>query len=61
MAHGLARLPKDAKAFYGTIVIGTLIGVFINFINLDPINALFWSAMVNGAIAAPAVMKQGGL
>jgi Mn2+/Fe2+ NRAMP family transporter len=50
---GLARLPKDAKAFYGTIVVGTLIGVFINFINLDPIKALFWSAVVNGVIAVP--------
>jgi hypothetical protein len=28
---GLSRLPRDAKAFYGTIVVGTLIGVYINF------------------------------
>jgi len=53
---GLARLPKDAKAFYGTIVVGTLIGIFINFIDLDPIKALFWSAVVNGVIAVPLMI-----
>ena len=50
---GLARLPKDAKAFYGAIVVGTLIGVFINFVRLDPIKVLFWAAVVNGVIAVP--------
>jgi NRAMP (natural resistance-associated macrophage protein)-like metal ion transporter len=53
---GLARLPRDAKAFYGTIVVGTLIGVLINFIDLDPIKALFWSAVVNGVIAVPLMI-----
>jgi NRAMP (natural resistance-associated macrophage protein)-like metal ion transporter len=53
---GLARLPQDAKAFYGTIVVGTLIGIFINFIDLDPIKALFWSAVVNGVIAVPLMV-----
>jgi NRAMP (natural resistance-associated macrophage protein)-like metal ion transporter len=53
---GLARLPKDAKAFYGTIVVGTLIGIFINFVELDPIKALFWSAVVNGVIAVPLMI-----
>jgi hypothetical protein len=31
----LARLPRDAEALYGTIVVETLIGVFIDFIDLD--------------------------
>src|SRR5579863_868331 len=53
---GLARLPRDAKAFYGTIVVGTLIGILINFIDLDPIKALFWSAVVNGVIAVPLMI-----
>jgi len=53
---GLARLPRDAKAFYGTIVVGTLIGIFINFIDLDPIKALFWCAVVNGVIAVPLMI-----
>jgi NRAMP (natural resistance-associated macrophage protein)-like metal ion transporter len=53
---GLARLPRDAKAFYGTIVVGTLIGVAINFVHIDPIKALFWSAVVNGVVAVPLMI-----
>ncbi len=53
---GLSRLPRDAKAFYGTIVVGTLIGVFINFIDLDPIKALFWCAVINGVVAVPLMV-----
>ncbi|MGC2413003.1 MAG: divalent metal cation transporter [Stellaceae bacterium] len=55
-ATGLARLPRDAKAFYGTIVAGTLIGVAINFVHIDPIKALFWSAVVNGVVAVPLMI-----
>ena len=50
---GLDRKPLDAKAFYGTIAVSTLIGVVINFVGLDPIKALFWSAVINGVVAAP--------
>jgi NRAMP (natural resistance-associated macrophage protein)-like metal ion transporter len=50
---GLSRLPRDAKAFYGTIAFATLIGICINFVGIDPIKALFWSAVLNGIVAAP--------
>ncbi len=50
---GLARLPKDAKAFYATIAVATLIGIGINFVDIDPIKALFWTAVLNGVIAVP--------
>jgi Mn2+/Fe2+ NRAMP family transporter len=50
---GLDRLPLDARAFYGTIVVATLIGVGINFIGLDPVKALFWAAVINGVVAVP--------
>ena len=53
---GLSRLPRDAKAFYGTIAIATLIGVFINFVDIDPIKALFWSAVLNGVVAVPLMV-----
>ena len=53
---GLARLPLDARAFYGTIVVSTLIGTGINFIGFDPVKALFWSAVVNGVIAVPLMV-----
>ena len=53
---GLDRKPLDAKAFYGTIAVSTLIGIGINFIGLDPIKALFWSAVINGVVAVPLMV-----
>ena len=53
---GLDRKPLDAKAFYGTITASTLIGILINFIGLDPIKALFWSAVINGVVAVPLMV-----
>ena len=50
---GLARRPLDAKAFYAAIAVSTLVGIFINFVHLDPIKALFWSAVLNGVVAVP--------
>ena len=50
---GLARLPMDARAFYGTIVVATLIGIAFNFVGLDPVKALFWAAVINGVVAVP--------
>jgi NRAMP (natural resistance-associated macrophage protein)-like metal ion transporter len=52
---GLARLPHEAKAFYGTVATATLLGVGINFSPLDPIKALFWSAVINGIVAVPVM------
>jgi Mn2+/Fe2+ NRAMP family transporter len=53
---GLGRLPQEAKRFYATIVGGTLIGVGINFVNIDPIKALFWTAVINGVVAVPLMV-----
>jgi Mn2+/Fe2+ NRAMP family transporter len=53
---GLGRRPRDAKAFYGTIVVGTLIGIAINFVHIDPIKALFWTAVINGVVAVPLMV-----
>ena len=50
---GLARKPNQAKAFYGAIAAATLIGAVMNFTPIDPIKALFWSAVINGVAAAP--------
>jgi Mn2+/Fe2+ NRAMP family transporter len=52
---GLDRKPKKAQAFYGTIVIATLSGIAITFSPLDPIKALFWSAVINGFVAVPVM------
>jgi len=52
---GLARKPLHAKAFYATIVVSTLAGIAITFSPLDPIKALFWSAVINGVVSVPVM------
>lgn len=52
---GLERKPKKAKAFYATIAAATCIGMFIGFSPIDPIKALFWSAVINGVVAVPVM------
>jgi NRAMP (natural resistance-associated macrophage protein)-like metal ion transporter len=51
--EGLDRHPREAKSFYATIAVATLGGVALNFTSLDPVKALYWSAVVNGLLAAP--------
>ena len=53
---GLARRPGRAKAFYGTIAAATALGAILNFSPLDPIKALFWSAVINGVAAVPIMV-----
>ena len=53
---GLAQRPGRAKAFYGTIAAATLVGAVLNFTPLDPIKALFWSAVINGVVAVPIMV-----
>ncbi len=53
---GLAQTPKRAKAFYGVIAAATLIGVGLNFTPIDPVKALYWSAVLNGLAAVPVMI-----
>ena len=50
---GLARKPMEAKAFYCALAVATILGTILNFLPVDPIRALYWSAVVNGILAAP--------
>ncbi len=52
-AGSLDAKPNNARAFYATIAVATLIGVALNFVGLDPVRALYWAAVVNGVLAAP--------
>lgn len=52
---GLARQPKEAKAFYATIVMATLVGILLNFAPINPIKALYWCAVINGIVAVPVM------
>jgi len=49
----LERPPMQAKQFYGIIAISTLIGIALGFTAIDPIKALYWSAVINGVISVP--------
>jgi Mn2+/Fe2+ NRAMP family transporter len=58
--EGLSKTFRQAKGFYLIIAASTLIGLWMNFINIDPIKALVYAAVINGIIAVPilfAVMK----
>jgi NRAMP (natural resistance-associated macrophage protein)-like metal ion transporter len=52
---GLARKANRAKAFYGALVAAVAAGVVMNFTPIDPIKALFWSAVINGVVAVPVM------
>jgi NRAMP (natural resistance-associated macrophage protein)-like metal ion transporter len=52
---GLAREPSKAKAFYLAIASATCIGILINFSPVNPIKALYWSAVINGIVAVPVM------
>jgi Mn2+/Fe2+ NRAMP family transporter len=53
---GLGRKPLEARGFYMILIIATLLGVALNFTPIDPIKALFWSAVINGVIAVPIMV-----
>lgn len=50
---GLGRKLLEATGFYMILIAATLLGVMLNFTSIDPIKALFWSAVINGVIAVP--------
>lgn len=53
--EGLFRKYKTARGFYLAIIITTLLGLMINFVNIDPMKALVLAAVVNGVLAVPLI------
>jgi NRAMP (natural resistance-associated macrophage protein)-like metal ion transporter len=53
---GLSRKPFRAKIFYGLIAAATLLGAGLNFTDIDPVKALYWSAVLNGVAAVPIMI-----
>jgi Mn2+/Fe2+ NRAMP family transporter len=49
--EGLYRSLNQAYAFYGIIIISMAVGLAINFLGIDPIKALIYSAFLNGLVA----------
>lgn len=50
---GLENKPWEAVGFYSVITVAVLLGLGIGFSPIDPITALFWSAVINGFVAVP--------
>jgi len=53
--EGLNRKFKRAHGFYGVITVATLVGLMINFIGIDPMKALVFTAVFNGVAAVPLI------
>lgn len=52
---GLGQDARNAKAFYGVIAAAGILGVLVHFSSINPMQALLWSAVVNGFVAAPLI------
>lgn len=53
--EGLDERPQRAPQFYFVLAAGLLIGIAIPFTHLDPIRALYWSAVLNGIVSVPLI------
>jgi NRAMP (natural resistance-associated macrophage protein)-like metal ion transporter len=54
--YGLDQNPGRAKQFYAVIAIATLVGVGIDYLGINPIDALFYTAVINGFVAPPLLV-----
>ena len=53
---GLERRSLHLRGFYGVLAVATVIGLGLNFVHIDPIKALFWSAVINGIVSGPVMV-----
>ena len=54
--EGLERHWREAKGFYAIIAVATIVGTGLDFTPIDPMKALYWSAVVNGVVAVPIMV-----
>ncbi len=54
--EGLERRARDARGFYGVIAVSLLAALVIQYSPIDPMKALFWSAVINGVVAVPLMV-----
>jgi Mn2+/Fe2+ NRAMP family transporter len=54
--EGLSKKFSQAKGFYITIIVATIVGVFINFSSISPITMLYYAAALNGVLAPPLMI-----
>jgi NRAMP (natural resistance-associated macrophage protein)-like metal ion transporter len=49
--QGLDQKLRSARSFYGIVIASTALGIAMDFARLNPVKALFWTAVLNGLIA----------
>ncbi|MCG5076536.1 NRAMP family divalent metal transporter [Paraburkholderia tagetis] len=54
--NSLELEPRLARGFYAIIVLATMVGLALGFTSIEPIKALFWSAVINGVTAVPIIV-----
>ena len=54
--EGLGRKLKEAPGFYGVLAAAIVVGLALNFVGIDPIRALYVSAIMNGLAAPPLIL-----
>ena len=54
--EGLGKTFSQAKAFYGVIIVATLMGLLVNVTPIDPIVMLYYAAILNGLLAPPLMI-----
>ncbi|MCX6628871.1 MAG: Nramp family divalent metal transporter [Candidatus Solibacter sp.] len=52
----LDRKPALARKFYGVLAVAMLLGVALDFVGLNAVKMLFWSAVANGVLAPPLIV-----
>jgi Mn2+/Fe2+ NRAMP family transporter len=52
----LDRRPQGARKFYAVVAVAMVIGLILNYVGLDAIRMLFWTAVVNGVLAPPLIL-----
>ena len=53
--EGLGKKFRQAKQFYAVIIASTIVGIWINFAGIDPIQALIYAAVINGVVSVPII------
>jgi NRAMP (natural resistance-associated macrophage protein)-like metal ion transporter len=54
--EGLGQTARNARGFYGVIALATFIGMLLNFLGINPITALVYTAIINGIVAVPLLV-----
>jgi NRAMP (natural resistance-associated macrophage protein)-like metal ion transporter len=54
--RGLDEKPYRAKRFYAVLAASMGVGVLVNFLGINPMDALFWTAVINGFLAPPLLV-----